>query len=97
MNGIEFCKKGEGRSKQEDCSQSGKYKLTMEGKRIDIYCACIIYQVFEPPGKSFSSIFIPTLQMRNLSFREVNLLDKVRRASTKQSWSVKAAGPFPEP
>lgn len=97
MNGIEFCKKGEGRSKQEDCIQSGAHKLTVKGKGINISCTCIIYQVFEPLSKFISSNFIPTLQMRNLSFREVNLLAQIHRSSIKQSWNVNAAGLFPEP
>lgn len=84
MNGIEFCKKGEGRSKQEGYIQSGADKLTLKEKGINI-CHTRVHQVFDPPSRSILSTYIPTLQMRNLSFREAPLLVQAHKAMMKQS------------
>lgn len=85
MNGIELYKEGDGRSKQEDHIQSGADKLTVKGTGINICFTFIVCQVFVPPNRSISRIFIPPLQMKNLNFREVNLIVQVNRACMKQS------------
>ena len=70
MNRIELYKEGDGRSKQEDHIQSGADKLTVKGTGINICFTFIVCQVFVPPNRSISRIFIPPLQMKNLSFSQ---------------------------